>query len=303
MEELVMFFYLLYGSTVCSDIEFPQLMIDSQPQIDQTDIMIQAGIMPEDIKRQENGHYSFQDKRSWLVTSVSSLLVEDGRKITYELKDNCNINHLRTYILGYAISMIYLQKGEMAIHCAAISVKGQAILIAGESGSGKSTITDTLLGQGYQLMADDMAIVRVNDIGKVEATPGFPYQKLCREVVTKKGYHLDDLIYINEDKDKFLVPYQGEFNTKEKNVKAMFILVETDSVDKLFIEELKGFDKFYSCIRNLFLRNLLREHMYEEVIAKKCLEIASKMPIYLIRRPVIVNTVKEITEHIATVME
>ena len=297
-----MYSYILYGSTVSSDIQFPQLAERVVSGNEQSDIIIQAGIMPDDIKQQESGSkYSFGDKRSWLVNSTTWLLIEDGKKVTYELRTNGKLDYLRTYILGYAISMLYLQRNEMAIHCAAVSRKGQAILIAGESGSGKSTLTDALLGIGYKLMADDMAVARINEVGKVMVVPGFPYQKLCRDVVIKKGYILDDLIYIHEDKDKFLVPYKEEFSFEEKPLKAMFILVGIDDGNKVSTEELKGFVKFHALVDNLFLKRLLNAQRYEAKIGKTCLEISSKVPIYLIQRPLGVNTLSEILDYITTV--
>ncbi len=294
-----MYFYKLYGNTVCSDLQFPQLVRMKARDDDDADIIIRAGIMGEDIKsRERECKYYIDDKRSWLVNSTTWLLVEDGRRVIYEPRANADLNYLRTYILGYAISMLYMQRGELAIHCGAVSRGGEAILIAGESGSGKSTVTDSLLEAGWKLMADDIAVVRINEAGQAMAAPGFPYRKLCRDVVVEKGYRPEDLIYINEDKDKFLVPYKGEFSLEEKPVKAMFLLAGDTAADKLSTEELKGINKFYACVDNLFLKRLLKEKRYEAGLGKKCLEIAAKIPIYLIRRPLGVNTLKEITEFI-----
>jgi serine kinase of HPr protein (carbohydrate metabolism regulator) len=191
----------------------------------------------------------------------------------------------------------------MALHCAAISKEGEAILIAGESGSGKSTVTDALLKKGYDLLADDLVIVRDNALGEILTAPGFPYQKLCRDVVTCRGYRLDDLLYINEEKDKFLVPYEGEFSLKEKPLKAMFLLAEVEENDRLLIEELKGIDKFHAYISNLFLRRLLKEQSYTANVGKTCLTIAAKISIYLIRRPKGKDTLNEIIEYITSCTE
>lgn len=293
--------YILYGSTICSDLSFPQLIEASDGEHGHMDITIQEGTIPEDIKIQEKDRkYRFDKRRSWLINTTAWLLVEDGNKVTYELRANANLNYLRTYILGYAMSMLYLQRGEMAIHCAAVSKDGEAVLIAGESGSGKSTVTNALLEAGYQLMADDLAIVRFNKQGEPMVAPGFPYQKLCSDVVVKRGYCLDHLIYINEEKDKYLVPYEGEFCTHEKPLKAMVLLTGVDTVDQLSIKPLKGMDKFHVCVNNLFLKRLLKEQRYESNIGKTCLEIASKVPFYDICRPLGANTLHEIKEYIVS---
>lgn len=52
-----------------------------------------------------------------------------------------------------------------------------------------STLTNAFLQSGYQLMADDMALVETKTEAKqTEVYPAFPYQKLCRNVVEEKGY-------------------------------------------------------------------------------------------------------------------
>jgi energy-coupling factor transporter ATP-binding protein EcfA2 len=299
-----MYSYILYGSTVSSDIQFPQLVKRVEYENEPSDIVIQAGMIPDDIKQQEGVcHYHIGEKRSWLVNSTTWLVIEDGSKVTYELRPKGNVNHLRTYILGFAMAMLYLQQGEMAIHCAAVSKEGEAILIAGESGSGKSTVTDTLLSIGYHLMADDMAVVRINQSGRAVVVPGFPYQKLCRDVITRKGCSTDDLIYIHEDKDKFLVPYKDEFYLEEKPLKAMFLLVLDPDVHEVMKEQLKGFDKFHALVDNLFLRHLLNSKKYEAKIGQICLQIASNVPIYLLRRPIGTNTLSELLTVIESITE
>lgn len=297
-----MYSYRLYGNTIITDIEFPHLIKERNNEHKPTDIIIQEGMIPEDIRIQEKeSKYCFNEKRSWLTNSTTWLLVEEGKRVTYELRPGANLNYLRTYILGYGMSMLYLQRKEMAFHCAAVSREGEAILIAGESGSGKSTITDALLDMGFTLMADDMAVVIMNDEGSFVVVPGFPYQKLCREVINLRGYNPETLIYIDEEKDKFLVPYENEFCLEEKPLRAMFLLALGDKADKLLMIELKRFDKLHACVNNLFLRKLLKEQRYEGVTGHKCLEIASKVPIHLIRRPLCKDTLEEIVDYIKAI--
>ena len=299
-----MYYYKLYGSNICSDLEFPQLIEAKDWREGKIDIQIQAGILSEDMKRQGvKRKYEIDKKRSWLVNTTTWIVVEEGRSITYELQPNGKLEYLRTYILGFAMSILYLQRGDMAIHCSAIVKEDKAILIAGESGSGKSTITSYLLGMGYQLMADDMAVVKVTNTGVVKVLPGFPYQKLCRDMAVEKGYNLEDCIYIDEKKDKFLVPYKEEFSMKEKTLTAIFLLKSDDRVEKLYAEELKGMDKLYACASNLFLRSLLQEQTYETKIGERCLQIASKVPMYLICRPFGQNTVNSILDYILSKTE
>ncbi len=293
-----MFCYVIYGKKIYSDLQFPQLVKIPQIKENEADIVIASGRVPQDIKDMEGQKkWSFGENLSWLNNLTCWFAVEDGRYITYELKEGGREHYLKLYILGFGLSMAFMQCGEMTIHCSALSKDGKAVLVAGESGSGKSTTTTALLEAGFSLMADDMALVRVEN-GKAFCYPAFPYQKLCRDVVEEGNYDLADLIYIDEDKDKYLVPYEGSFDVNGKEVCAFFYLARMKGATELFTEEVTGINKFHVCVNNLFLRNLLREQKYAPLVGAKCLEIASKVNMFLIGRPEEGDTVKERTKYI-----
>lgn len=288
-----MFYYRLYDLKVASDIEFHQLVVcdDEKP----ADMEICEGMMPEDILSQENeGKYEFGQKRSWLINRTCYLLVENGCKLTYHLKPNGLIMYLQSYILGFGMSMIAMQRGMLSIHCSAVADDKGALLIAGESGAGKSTLTTAFLERGYRLMADDMAWV---EAGKetVWARPAFPFQKLCRDVAISKGYDLSELLYINEEKDKFLAPYREEFRTDAIPVKGL-IMLGVSGEDELVCKEVTGIQKFYVCANNLFLRHLLGDEKYDPEIGQKCLKVASGIPMYFIGRPPGKDTAAQVIE-------
>lgn len=285
-----MFYYKIYGSIVCTDLEFLQLVSVDAISEKEADIVIKSGHIPEEIKEQEpERKYDFGEKKSWLINKTTWFVVEDGREITYELRPGGNQGYLCTYLLGFGLAMLHMQRGEMAIHCSAVSKDGEAILIAGESGSGKSTLTTRFLDEGYELMADDVALVKVIH-GKAIAYPAFPYQKLCRDAAMQKGYALEELVYIDEDKDKFLVPYKHNFSLDGKPVKAMLCLVADEKMTEPCLEKVTGINKFHACVNNLFLRKLLRQQKYGILVGPKCLEIASSVPMYLLGRPICQNT-------------
>ncbi len=279
-----MYQYRLYGFKIISDLEFPQLLPEQESMSDATEIYIEAGAVPDEIARITDKQYEFGQKFSWLSNRTTWLMVENETRIRYALKEGGDIMHLRTYILGWGMSMLAMQRGILSIHCSALADEKGAILIAGESGAGKSTVTAAFLEKGYRLMADDMAFVETKPGEAVWVKPAFPFQKLCRNVAMEKGYQLEELIYINEDKDKFLVPYKGDFSVEAVPVKA-FIMLGVTGAQEIVTKEITGLDKFYVYANNLFLRHLLKQDKYSPAIGQKCLEMAAVVPTYYIGRP------------------
>jgi len=288
------YYYHLYGCLLKSDLEFLQL-VKAEPGEKTPDIEFVSGSMPEEIlqKAEQKIYYEFGDEFSWLFNNTCIFTVEQGKKITYHLKPEGKVNYLQSYLLGFGISMLFLQRGEMAIHCSALHNGKEAILIAGESGSGKSTITNHYLEHGWKLMADDMAVVKYEKEKGTVVYPAFPFQKLCRNVVVERGYSFDEVIYINEFKDKFLVPYRGEFELDGKPLRK-FIMLTVHRGEEVIAQEVQSIGKLQICLNNLFLRQLLGKQKYAPRIGQKCLELIADVEVHVIARPEGKDTTEEI---------
>ncbi len=293
LEDLKLYYYLLFGNIIESDIDFPQLVKTKEAK---ADIMIRAGQMPQELYDYEQDCGSkFGDDISWLINTYCYLYVENGKTITYDLKEAGTLSMVRSYLMGWGMSLLGLQRGMNAMHCSVVAMDKGAILISGESGSGKSTLTNMFLDKGWKFMADDMAYVQTKDDGEPVVYPAFPYQKLCRDAALRKGYDLEELIYLGEDKDKFFVPYKGEFVMHEMPIKALIVLGRYKG-DEVVTEELSGLNKFMACVNNLFLRNLLGQARYAGTPAKESFRMAEGIKVFRITRPVEGDTLQEVTQ-------
>lgn len=287
--------YHLYGFCIETDLDFPQLVKEDAVSSEMDVIRVVETTVPEEIKNITDRKYEFGEEFSWLKNDTTWIVVEKGNTIGYKLTGGGWPSYLQTYILGYGMSMLAMQRGILAIHCSAVADEEGAVLIAGESGAGKSTVTAAFLENGYRLMADDMAFVRTAPSERAMASPAFPFQKLCRNVALEKGYRLEELIYIDEEKDKFLVPYRGTFITDSVPVKA-FIMLSLTSGEKVQMQEITGFNKLHIYVNNLFLRHFLKEKKYSPAIGQKALEMAATVPTYVVSRPQTGDTSKEVAE-------
>lgn len=287
-----MYYYKLFGITVQSDLEFPQLVVSEDTA--RYDVLIEKTGFSQEIEDKTPQMYcEFGQEYSWLCNATCQIQVYEGNRITYALTGRGNAEWLQTYLLGYGMSMLALQRGLLPIHCSAVANEQGALLIAGESGAGKSTATTAFLKNGYSLMADDMAWADGSMV-----YPAFPYQKLCRDVVEREGYDLKELIYIDEEKDKFLARYRGEFSTEARPIKG-FILLHLTREETVTAQELTGFDRFHVYLGNTFLRKLMtKEQKYAPYMGKMGLDMASKVPLLAIGRPVGKDTAEEVV-HVA----
>jgi len=285
--------YNLYGMYIESDFDFVQLEPIEEIQKEKADVTICEGVIADEYKKDRECYSKIRKDISYLSNHTCYLLIENGNKITYEKKENAKINNLNAFLLGWGIAIICYQKDKLAIHCSCIADAEGAILISGTSGSGKSSITSYLLNKGYKFIADDMAVVSIDENGTAYAFPAFPYQKLCRDIATKSGLKEEEMIYIDENKDKFLVPYKGDFVKESVPVKAMIILGFSEG-NEVLSGEIEGVDKIYACVNSLFLKGLLKKKAYYPENINNCLKLASAIPIYYVSRPFDMDTKEEV---------
>lgn len=284
-------YYSLYGLTVESDLDFFQLKELKHKPV-QIDVFIYQSIMEKRVEEELAGKsYSIGDHSTYFSNKVVYLLVEEGNTIKYQAKENANWQYIKTYLLGFGFALLFLQKNQLAIHCSSVVCEKGALLLAGESGSGKSTLTRALIKAGFKLLADDMELVRVKGGDNLYAYPAFPYQKMCRNEVEKLADPLG-AIYIDEMKDKFMVPCFSVFEEQEQKVMGLVSLLVSDC-EQVQLREVMGLEKLYAIYGNLFVRKLLLKEKTNPHILDACLKIAAMIPIYQLKRPVGVDSVEE----------
>jgi hypothetical protein len=283
-------YYSFYGLTVESDLDFFQLRELKHKPV-QIDVFIYQSFLENRVEEELAGKsFSIGYNSTLFSNKTVHLVVEDGNTIKYQAKENANWQYLKTYLLGFGFAFLFLQKNQMAIHCSSVVCDKGAILLAGESGSGKSTLTRALIKGGFKLMADDMELVQVrgNDLF---AYPAFPYQKMCRNEVEKLA-DTQEAIYIDEMKDKFMVPCFSVFEEQEQKVMGI-VNLKVSNCEQVQLKELKGLEKLYAIYGNLFVRKLLHREKTNPHIIDACLKIAAIIPIYHLNRPVDVDSVEE----------
>ena len=228
--------------------------------------------------------------------------VLNGDHIYYELKPEGEDTKVNSYLLGFGMALIALQKKMLPIHSSGIMKEDKAILISGESGAGKSSLTAAYIEDGYDLMADDVTYVKRGTGDMPYAYPAFPYQKLCRNEVEKRHCGEEGLVYIGEEKDKFLVPWRGKYTANARPLKAIVFMSKYEG-DELKIDELRGFEKYIVLSKALFMLALLGDKVYQKEIGENVMWLASKVPVIGVLRPEGKDTLEEIKEKTMELVE
>lgn len=296
-----MYRYRIYGVIVESEFELKLLAPACENNSSQDVITIAERDVKEEVlsclKAADalKKHYEISLEKS-VMENIGGYYLIQNSQILVKLKEGYTYETISAWILGFCLSMALLQKGILTIHCSAIATDSGAVLISGTPGAGKSSLAGKLLEHGYKLMADDVAAVSFTE-DTCMVYPAFPFQKLCSNEVEKKALDKNKLIYINEDKDKYLVPVIDIFETTPQQLKAFFYIVKAP-VEELLFKKLSGFDCFMSVKDNLFLHRLKGKWENTPEVINQCMKIASEGDVYLILRPDNKDTLNEICKKV-----
>ena len=94
------------------------------------------------------------------VDGVARYLVREGREIVVERAGNDD-GAVTAFLLGSVLAACLQQRGILTLHASAMATDDGAVLFAGHSGVGKSTLMAALTERGYAMLSDDVTgIVR-----------------------------------------------------------------------------------------------------------------------------------------------
>jgi len=123
------------------------------------------------------------------VPGVASYLALDGTSITVDVAAGAGLDEVNRFLGGTPQAAAYLQRGMPVLHAAVVAPPdgGGAIVIAGDSGSGKSTLAAALWARGFQVLADNLAPLAIDDQGSPVVLPAAGELILWPDAVDRLG--------------------------------------------------------------------------------------------------------------------
>jgi len=127
------------------------------------------------------------------VPGVARYLVEEGSRVTVDPAPQADDAEVWRFARTTPVAALWLQRGLPVLHAAtAVSPsvrfgRSEAVLIAGDSASGKSVLLAELLRRGWDLLADDLTPITLDHHGTVLANPTGPELWLWPDAIERAG--------------------------------------------------------------------------------------------------------------------
>ncbi|MCF8218163.1 MAG: hypothetical protein K9I29_05545 [Bacteroidales bacterium] len=278
----------LYGYKIDSDLELPYLR-DCADGFSSKLITIRKENVPHTLENASFSGKRFQIAPGQIQTNiqgVADFLIKQnqtGFHISYTPDLNSNNYDIAAFLLGLIMAQVLHMDRYLTLHAGSLNIGGQTILIAGNSGAGKSSLLAELLKRGATLITDDVSPVRQTD-QSFTIEPGHANIRLWADAARKSGFPFSDKNRIRPADDKYWIPVPEKFSGTSQEITNLFILKNKRSSDVCFqnvngikkMEELKAIN-----FRKVFIRLLNREKEFFEQSTK----FANTINIHNITRP------------------
>jgi hypothetical protein len=96
------------------------------------------------------------------IAGVGAIAAERGTHVSIHPISPAAVVELRAWLFSTITALLLAQQGRFALHSSVVAVNGAGIGLAGPRGAGKSTTALRLVQRGHQLIADDVAPLRID---------------------------------------------------------------------------------------------------------------------------------------------
>lgn len=255
-----MYYYKCYGMVLSSEIELPELNGVSVDKNEKPDISIKYGKVDEDLPYTQKYGVCYQLGPEALLLDIESTaryLSSYGKYITIEPYENAEEDAIRSFLLDAPISGIMHQRGLLPIYGGAVEKGGNAFLICGISGTGKSTIIYELIKRGYKILSDDISVLMNEHIG-LSVLPGYPSLRLPLDVLKRVEMNIDNIPQIRKGILQRRITIPKENFLPDKLPLKKFYVVSTWNKNEV---------KMFQLEENYTKFNLLHDSMHRQYLS------------------------------------
>ena len=234
------------------------------------------------------------------MPGVARYRITGGTLIEVALFPGAEHSLAEFFLMTTPFGALIHQRGELALHASAVvsPLSGKALLIAGSSGAGKSTVAAALAARGWTVMNDDVSRITLD--GKEPVVwPGFQSLKLWRQSCKLLDLDSDALTRTRGGKEKYFWPGKAATQSQPAPIAAVIELVPSDEAPA-GLERLMGREVLGTYLRLTFRQRLVEGLGCQVPHFQHAGRLAASVPTYRLRacRQVGLHVLAEQLEHL-----
>lgn len=274
--------YTIYGMRIRSEVllpEMPQADWDGEPDV----VVRKSAVGDSEFEAVDTGIFwkTASGRFQIDIENVASYVVRNGQEITVDSEPEACEYQVAIFLLGSVMGALLYQRGLWPLHASAIETSEGAVLFAGRSGTGKSTLAAGLQKRGYSVLSDDISPLKITDTA-ASVFPAVPRIKLMPDATSHLGIDVSSLRRDN-GKGKFLTPV-SQFSTRSCSVRHIFLLDLTKQ-DDCVIRPVSGPEALGLLARATYRRKFMKGLGLHTQHFPRMTALAGMVPMSILHRP------------------
>lgn len=240
-----------------------------------------------------------QNEFAMQVEGIGSFYACNGTEVEYSPTDGATLASIELYLNGSVYGAILHQRKILPLHGSSFKWHDKGILICGEAGSGKSSLTASFCLEGAEFLTDDVTPILFNN-GKPFIWALSDRIKLWNDTFQQLNIENNGFHSIDPETEKYYYPMdadKGEINEFDQ-----IYIVGISNEQEVSFTELTGGSKFVT------LRNEIYRYEYlqgmpdnESIYFKNIIDLCNRTRVFGITRPeniMILDLMRSIEEHL-----
>ena len=187
--------YQYYGLTLQSELPIVELLAAGDSP---ADVVCTRGLVPAALANavMDNPVVCVGADGTVLLRAPAGAryLVRDGCSVTAEFPAGWSGPMMDGMMAGMVAGALLHQRGELPLHAATVVTASGAVMLAGPTRRGKSTLATALVQSGARLLADDISVVRFDGDGAAWVLPGVGRLRLWQDGADALGLDFTALV-------------------------------------------------------------------------------------------------------------
>lgn len=178
-----------------------------------------------------------------LSTPTARYYVQGSRTVAIQPEPGVALQNLRYMVMHYCLPALLNQRGFFALHANAIHTPRGVVVLAGQSGGGKSTLHAALLARGLPMLSDDVAVLRSSGTA-IDVLPGMRRYRMVADAADRVQPPSDYTVALGGPRNKVALWAPAElFHSAPAPLAAVYVL-EPYAGDAIVVEPVRGFAAF-----------------------------------------------------------
>ncbi|NSW94702.1 MAG: hypothetical protein HPY62_08355 [Bacteroidales bacterium] len=217
------------------------------------------------------------------IEGVGSFYACNGKEVEYSPEPGAANRTVELYLNGSVYGAILHQRQILPLHGSSFIHSGNAVLICGESGAGKSAIVADFCLNGNEFLTDDVTPVIIEE-NKPYILTLSDRLKLWGNTLEQLGIDKNQLNRIDDETDKYY--YRFKKSAGKKVLLKMILILEIHDKSGLEFKEVTGAEKFLK-LRNEIYRPEYLQGMKEneKVFFRQISALSNNLNIFNVMRP------------------